>query len=210
MPSAHELAEWLTLGGARRRVPADPRIFLTFDDGPHPEHTPQLLQVLDHYGARATFFMLGSALERHTEVAARVHAAGHRLANHSTTHAWFHRLSWRQQRAEIAHTGALLRTVDARERHWFRPPHGRVSGAVLAAALLRRVPTALWTTDSLDYRLDATGVIAHLRTRGVHGGDILLFHDDAPVAALALQVLLPEWRARGLRCEPLPDPGNTA
>lgn len=207
MPSAHELASWLTLGRAQRRVPGRPaELFLTFDDGPHPQHTPALLQVLRSHGARATFFMLGQSLQENAAVAAQVHAAGHLLANHSSTHPWFNRIGWRQQRVEIARTESLLSAVDGRQRHLFRPPHGRVSAACLWRALTGSQPVTLWTTDSLDYRLDASGVIAHLRATGVRGGDILLFHDDGQVAAEALGVLLPEWRAQGLRGVALSEP----
>ncbi len=207
MPSAHELASWLTLGRAQRRVPGRPgELFLTFDDGPDPTHTPALLQVLQRHGARASFFMLGQSLQQHGAVAARVHAAGHLLANHSSTHPWFNRIGRRQQRVEIERTESLLSAIDGRQRHLFRPPHGRVSAACLWRALTGSLPMTLWTTDSLDYRLDAAGVIAQLRATGVRGGDILLFHDDAAVSAEALDVLLPAWRAQGLRCVALPDP----
>jgi peptidoglycan/xylan/chitin deacetylase (PgdA/CDA1 family) len=184
-------------------------LFLTFDDGPHPQHTPDLLQLLARHGAQASFFMLGQSVRQHREVARQVHAAGHRLANHSTTHPWFNRIGWRQQREEIAETEELLGAIDGSARHLFRPPHGRVSVACLLRALAGTLPTTLWTTDSLDYRLGAADVIARLRSGGVRGGDILLFHDDATIAAEALDVLLPEWCAQGLRCVALPDPGHS-
>lgn len=207
MPSAHEVASWITLGRARRRMPTRAgELFLTFDDGPHPEHTPGLLRVLERHDARGTFFMVGRALREHASVAAQVHAAGHRLANHSTTHAWFDRIGWRQQRVEVMESEALLRAIDGRARHLFRPPHGRLSMACMLRALAGTVPTVLWTTDSLDYRLGAAEVVAHLRRTGVRGGDILLFHDDAATAAVVLDILLPEWQAQGLRCVALPEP----
>lgn len=209
MPNAHDFASWLTLGQARRHVPGCAgELFLTFDDGPHPQHTIDLLQVLARHDARATFFMVGQALRRHPGVAAQVHAAGHRLANHSTTHPWFNRISARRQCQEVQETDALLQLIDGRARHLFRPPHGRVSAASLLRTVAGQLPTALWTTDSLDYRLGPAEVVAHLRRIGVRGGDILLFHDDAATAAGALEVLLPEWRAQGLRCMALPDAGR--
>ena len=188
------------------RVPARPRdLFLTFDDGPHPDHTPQLLQTLQRFDAHATFFVIGRVLADHSAVAAQVHAAGHRLANHSTTHPWFNRISWARQRQEIAQTDTALQAIDGQPRHLFRPPHGRVSGACIARTLAGPLRMSLWTTDSLDYRLPAAEVVRHLRATGVRGGDILLFHDDASVAAEALETLLPEWRAQGLGFAALPD-----
>jgi peptidoglycan-N-acetylglucosamine deacetylase len=206
MPATREIVSWLTLGRASVRVAARPRtVFLTFDDGPHPEHTPRLLATLRRFGARATFFMIGRVLREHPEVATEVHRAGHRLANHSTHHPWFNRISWARQRQEIAETDSLLQAVDGQATHLFRPPHGRMSGACVARTLLGPLRVSLWTTDSLDYRLTSAEVVAHLRTSGVQGGDILLFHDDAAVAADALETLLPEWRAQGLDFAALPD-----
>lgn len=205
MPAAREIVSWMTLGRISVRVPGRPRdLFLTFDDGPHPEHTRRLLATLHRHDALATFFVIGKALAEHPDVAAEVYAAGHRLGNHSTTHPWFNRISWRRQGDEIEQTERGLRTIDGAERHLFRPPHGRVSGACVARTLASSLRISLWTTDSLDYRLSASEVVAHLRATGVRGGDILLFHDDAAVAADALEVLLPEWRAAGFSFAELP------
>lgn len=205
MPAVREIVSWLTLGRTSVRVPGRPReLFLTFDDGPDPEHTRRLLDLLQRHRARATFFIIGRALAEHASVAAEVHAAGHRLGNHSTTHPWFNRISWRRQAQEIGQTEAALRAIDGAPRHLFRPPHGRVSGACVARTLTGSLRMSLWTTDSLDYRLDAAGVVRHLRDTGVRGGDILLFHDDAAVAADALEVLLPEWQAQGFGFTELP------
>jgi peptidoglycan/xylan/chitin deacetylase (PgdA/CDA1 family) len=179
-------------------------LYLTFDDGPHPLHTRQILRLLQQHDAKATFFMIGQTLRVHRDVAREVHSAGHRLANHSTTHPWFHRIPKVQQRDEIAATEAELAAIDGRTQHWFRPPHGRLSVHCAAEAVRGRLPLALWSTDSLDYRLSSDAVVSHLLGAGVRGGDILLFHDDAPVSAQALEQLLPKWRAQGLRCAALP------
>jgi peptidoglycan/xylan/chitin deacetylase (PgdA/CDA1 family) len=172
-------------------------LYLTFDDGPDPAETPRLLTVLAELEVRATFFLLGQAVERHPQVVRDIVAAGHALANHSMSHPWFSRLSARRQLEEIASADRILESYDGKRRHPFRPPHGKITLSALGACLLRLQRMVLWTHDSLDYRLPADDVIAHLRSLTMRGGDILLFHDDGEVARLALRHLVPGWKAAG-------------
>ena len=93
----------LTRGDRARRV-----LHLSFDDGPHPEHTPRLLDLLAAHDARATFFLIGREAERHPDVVRRILDAGHALGNHSWSHPHFDRLDPAAQREEIDRPGRLL------------------------------------------------------------------------------------------------------
>ena len=182
------------------RVPgADDALYLTFDDGPDPVHTPELMQVLARHGAKATFFLVGSRLREQPQLAGALVAAGHALGNHSDQHPWFDRLPWRRQREEIEIVERLLHTADGHSQHWFRPPHGRLSMGCLWGLLSGRLRILLWNVDSEDYRRDATDVRERLAAWPLRGGDVILFHDDGAVAARALDALLPLWRQRGFR-----------
>lgn len=177
----------------------EPTLYLTFDDGPDPGETPRLLQVLRENQAKATFFMLGRAAESHPALVRAIVDGGHAIANHSMTHPWFNRLPMRRQLSEIASADRVLGTYDRRRRHPFRPPHGKLTLFSLAACLLRLQRVVLWTHDSFDWRMPAPDVVAHLRSRTLRNGDILLFHDDGAVARTALAELLPAWRSAGFR-----------
>jgi peptidoglycan-N-acetylglucosamine deacetylase len=174
-----------------------PTLYLTFDDGPHPQETPRLLETLSRLDIKATFFVVGQAAERHPQLTKAIAEAGHALANHSMTHAWFNRLSVRQQFDEIKSADSVLERFDGKSLHPFRPPHGKWTVSSLVACLLRSQKLVLWSHDSLDYRTTADEVVAYMRSRTIKSGDILLFHDDGPVAREALGNLVPEWKAAG-------------
>ena len=174
-----------------------PTLYLTFDDGPDPIETPRLLELLEQFDIKATFFMVGRTAEHQPRIVRDIAAAGHTIANHSMTHPWFNRLSMRQQLEEIESADRELERCDGKARHPFRPPHGKWTVFALVACLFRSQKLVLWSHDSLDYRLPADHVIARLRSRPIRSGDILLFHDDGPVARETLRHLVPEWKSAG-------------
>ncbi len=174
-----------------------PTLYLTFDDGPDPRETPLLLELLAQFDIKVTFFMVGRTAEKQPQVARAIADAGHTIANHSMTHPWFNRLSMRQQIWEIESADKALEHFDGNLRHLFRPPHGKWTLFTLVTCLLRSQKLVLWSHDSLDYRLSVDDVIAHLRSRTIRSGDILLFHDDGPVARETLRRLVPGWKMAG-------------
>jgi len=197
-PNLRAIASLATGGRLVTRLPGrSPTLYLTFDDGPHPDETPRLLESLDRFDIRATFFVVGRAAERHPDLVAAIARAGHVIGNHSMTHPRFSRLSVRHQLDEIASADRVLARHDGKTRHPFRPPYGSWTFLSTAACVLRSQKVVLWSHDSLDYRSPADQVVAHMRSREIRGGDILLFHDDGPVARESLQELVPEWRAAG-------------
>ncbi len=178
-------------------------IYLSFDDGPDPVHTPQLLDLMKRYGAKATFFLIGDKARRHPDLVQRIVEEGHTVGNHSMTHPRMPKLSARAQLAEIAAADAVLSRFSGRARQPFRPPNGRATLATIADSVLRRRPLVLWSIDSKDYTLDAQQVVRQVERAKPRGGDILLFHDDGAVAGAALGELMPRWRRAGLSFEAL-------
>ena len=183
---------------------ADGACYLTFDDGPHPVHTRALLDLLERHQARATFFLVGSHVEAEPEVAREIAARGHLLGNHSYHHRAFWQLPLARQLEEVETTERLLRQIDGRASHPFRPPQGRLSLSLALALIGRGTRTVLWTRDSLDYRLEPSAIVEHLSVADPDAGDVLLFHDDGPKALQALEVMLPRWRSSGIRFEASP------
>jgi len=180
--------------------------YLSFDDGPHPEHTPRLLDLLARHAAKASFFLVGRNVERHPEIVARIVREGHLLGNHSFTHERFGQLPLAAQLDEFARTDAALAGFDGRPRHRLRPPQGSLPLPLLLALARRGRSIAYWSYDSLDYQSPAPeALIDRLRRAPPAAGDIVLMHDDSALAADALTVLLPEWRAAGHSFQALPE-----
>jgi len=180
-------------------------LYLTFDDGPHPTHTPPLLDLLAEYGARATFFVVGSRVEDYPVLARRIVDEGHLLGNHSYSHPQFARLSLSEQVAEARRTDEVLAAFDGRERHLFRPPRGHVSARMLWHFARNRIPLALWSYDSLDYaRPGVDALVAMAQRHPARDGDLILMHDDDALSLAWLRAMLPVWKANGFSFDALP------
>lgn len=189
----------LTRGARRHRV-----LHLTFDDGPHPEHTPVLLDLLAKHRAKATFFLIGREAERFPDVVERIVREGHVLGNHSWSHPQFDRLDLAAQREEIQRTDQLLTRFDGAARHDFRPPRGVLPRPMLLDCVRRGQRIAYWSYDSLDYSKRPAEVLIDSAQRfPPEPGEILLMHDDSALSMQLLQAMLPTWAAGGFAFEPL-------
>ena len=197
----------------RLAEPALGRVALTFDDGPDPEVTPAVLDLLDRREARASFFFVGRKVEAHPALAALVVARGHTVENHSYSHA--HTFAFRGPTAlerEVLRAQEVITQATARPPRYFRAPAG-VRNLWLEPCL-RRSGLALvsWTRRGFDtVSRDAARVASRL-ARGLRSGDILLLHDggsarDAagrPVVLSALPLLLDALARHSLRATSLP------
>ncbi|MBR1652708.1 MAG: polysaccharide deacetylase family protein [Alloprevotella sp.] len=154
------------MDGSRRMV------FLTFDDGPIPEVTPWVLSVLEHYGIKATFFMVGDNVRKHPEVFAQVRDAGHGIANHTFNHLGSLRHSRKEYLENIAQADSLLHA------ELFRPPHGWMRPSVYRA-VCRTHRIVMWDVVTRDYSrlLTAEDVFDNVR-RYARNGSIITFHDS--------------------------------
>jgi peptidoglycan/xylan/chitin deacetylase (PgdA/CDA1 family) len=175
--------------GARRQVA------LTFDDGPH-ALTDAYLDVLDRFGARATFFVVGRACAEHREALRHIVARGHEVAGHGYTHTAFPRLDGAALRDELERTAALLPPVRNGHR-LVRPPTGATSVRSLALCARAGYTTVLWSRDSDDCRTTSPDeVAARLAPEALQPGDIVLLHEAQQWTLNALPRVL-EGLARG-------------
>lgn len=187
-------------------------LYLTFDDGPHPQHTPVLLDLLASCEVKASFFLIGQLAERHAALVERIVAYGHTLGNHTYSHPQFGRLGIDEQLREIDRCDQVLAAFDGLPRHPFRPPRGELSPGLLWRCHRRRQLVVYWSRDSLDYRTrrPAAELVGLLQDDPPVAGDILLLHDDADRAIEMMRRLLPGWRQAGFRFATLPTIGGAA
>jgi len=161
-----------------RTLPGSGGVALTFDDGPHPEGTPAILDVLARAGARATFFVVGEQVERRPELVARIARAGHRVALHGYRHRLQIRLSPAQVREDLARGVAALEDATGNGPTWHRPPYGIYSPAGLRAVRTGGLRPLLWSRWGKDWRRRTTPPrIAARVLRGLLPGDVILLHD---------------------------------
>ncbi len=145
-------------------------VYLTFDDGPHPETTPRILDLLAKHDARATFFCLGRNVEKYPAVFDSIIEGGHVVGNHS----WSHPNGW------LTSTGKYLadvnRASEVIDSNLFRPPYGRITPGQYRQ-LKKRYEIIMWTRQFADYR---PGFNPHrVSLNGIQPGDILVMHDNS-------------------------------
>jgi peptidoglycan-N-acetylglucosamine deacetylase len=195
------------LGIALRRDDAD-GVSITFDDGPHPQGTPAVLEALREAGAPATFFLAGEQVERRPALAAEIVAAGHRVELHCHRHRNQLRLTPRMLLEDADRARAAIEEASGQEIADYRPPYGIFSAAGLRAVRGRGWRPVLWSQWGRDWTRRATpDSIARRAVTGARAGDILLLHDadyySAPGSwirtAAALPRILEELEARGLK-----------
>jgi peptidoglycan/xylan/chitin deacetylase (PgdA/CDA1 family) len=183
-------------------------VAISFDDGPHPQGTPSVLETLREAGARATFFLAGEQVERRPALAAEIVAAGHRVELHCHRHRNQLRLSPRSLLEDADRARATIEDASGQEIADYRPPYGIFSAAGLRAVRGRGWRPVLWSKWGRDWSARATPEsITRRLTAGARAGDILLLHDSDYYSArgswvrtaVALPMILEELEARGLR-----------
>lgn len=172
-------------------------IYLTFDDGPHPERTAMALAALARVGAVATFFMNGAEAEKHPHLARRVAAAGHAVGYHSHSHPHMRRLSAAAQREELRDISRLERLLE-RPVRLYRPPYGELTVAQLSWCLARGIRVVMWSLESGDSFAEDSRAWARHTGAALRGGDIVLLHDDTAVAIDGLPLILEAIRGARL------------
>ncbi len=164
--------------GIRMRRGESRGISLTFDDGPHPQGTPAVLDVLAQAGARATFFLVGEQVAREPSLAAEIAAAGHEIALHGYRHTLLLRRTPWELAGDLDRAFDTIAVATGSEPTLYRPPYGVFSAAGLALVRRRGWSPVLWSRWGRDWTRRATPEgIARLATRSLGAGDIVLLHD---------------------------------
>ena len=182
------------------KVDSERSVYLTFDDGPTPKITEQILDILDNYGAKATFFCLGNNAELYPELVQKIVAKGHAIGNHSYNHTRGWLTTVDNYMASAYKAGQFLPPT-----RLFRPPYGRMTCREVQRMRSQGWRVVMWNSISEDYdhkispQRCAQKVIRHLK-----GGNIIVFHDSVKASKnmlYALPKVLEEIKKRGLRCD---------
>ena len=169
---------------------------LTFDDGPHPELDPAILDILRLKRVPATFFYLGELIERNAEIVRRAAMEGHEIGQHSFDHQDLSSLSARQIEAQFQRVTAALAAIGVQARV-FRPPYGSYSGELVQIAANQGMVTVNWTNDSQDWKLrDPVEITDHIMANAAPG-DVILMHSIHRATVAALPTLIDRLRQKG-------------
>jgi peptidoglycan/xylan/chitin deacetylase (PgdA/CDA1 family) len=211
LATRHALAGLPLNKGVVRRVETREKVVaLTYDDGPHPIFTPEILKALDKYGVKATFFMIGSLMERHPAIVKDVVARGHAIGNHTYTHP--HNIEAdtpAEVMRELDRCEQVIERMTGKRTQIFRPPLGLVDRAVLRIAEEAGYRTILWTVCADHHDAPTPELMAQRVLKEIRPGAIILAHDgrlgirwkDVAATPVIIQFLL----ERGYRFVTVPE-----
>ncbi|KEO80220.1 MULTISPECIES: polysaccharide deacetylase family protein [Paenibacillus] len=177
-------------------------IALTFDDGPDGSNTPAILDLLKEYDAKATFFVVGSRVEKLPHLVKREREEGHEVGNHTFLHSSFQYISRNKALSELDQAQASIVQATGAGTHLFRPPGGSYTDSLVKLSKEKGLKIILWSwhQDTLDWRKPGVHRIANKVLRNVRNGDIVLMHDyvyKSTQTVEALKIILPELKKRG-------------
>lgn len=177
-------------------------IALTFDDGPHPKYTAQVLDLLEQYEAKGTFFIVGENAAKNPEIVLRMYEAGHELANHTYTHPYS--TSTFKIMKEIKQTNDTIYSITGFSPIFFRPVEGHYTDAMVNEVVKDGFKIVMWSwhQDTEDWKNPGVKKIVNTVLKGTKEGDVVLFHDgggNRKQTVKALEKILPELQKQGYK-----------
>ncbi|WP_239984826.1 polysaccharide deacetylase family protein [Sporolactobacillus pectinivorans] len=180
-------------------------VALTFDDGPHPVYTPQVLDVLKKYHAKATFFLIGKRMQAYPDLVKREVAEGHELGNHTFSHVSLHGKSNAFFLNEVSKTDDLINQYQGPPRiRLLRPPGGDINAQTVLISEKNHFEIILWSwnQDPKDWsKPGVSRIVRHVLTN-IKSGDIILLHDSGgnrKQTVAALKIIIPTLQSRGYK-----------
>ena len=183
-------------------------VFLTFDDGPNPDATPRILEILKEADAKATFFVLGKNVELYPDIAKNIIDNGHEIGEHSYEHLHAWKTGPLKTMRDLARGGRALQdwSLVTHGRISFRPPFGKVNLVTLLYVWLGRKKVVFWSIDPEDYDAHSAQEVANHVIKHLEGGDVILLHDgrnnrndNIHVTTTAIELILEACKSKGLR-----------
>ena len=177
-------------------------IALTFDDGPDPTYTPEILDVLSKYNAKATFFVLGKSAEKHPDIIKRQYAEGHELANHTYSHPY--KVNSKALVEELNQTNDIIHNITGFSPNLFRPVGGNYNDQMIRIAQKEGYKVVIWSwhLDTQDWKNPGVNKITKKVLNGARPGDVVLFHDgggNRKQTIQSLEVILNKLQKKGFK-----------
>ena len=190
----------------------DPVIAISFDAAWGGDKTMKILDILDEYQVKTTFFMVDIWVEKYPELVKEIFARGHDLGHHSPTHPQMSKLSREKILKELETMSAHVEALTGTRPTLFRPPYGDYNNDVVLTAREAGYQVIQWSVDSLDWKNRGVQDLIDRATRNVKSGDIVLFHNDSKYILDALPAILQSYREQGFTVVPISQillPGET-
>lgn len=181
----------------------DPVISVSFDASWGGDKTMAILDLLDQYNARATFFLVGIWVDKYPELVKEIAARGHEIGNHSDSHAHFPQLSESQIRKELDSCSDKIEALTGTRPTLFRPPYGDYDNKSVTVTRQEGYECVQWSVDSQDWKNRGVADLVRRATTSVQAGDIILFHNDSEFIVEALPQVLAYYQQQGLRMIPV-------
>lgn len=181
----------------------DKVISISFDASWGADKTIPILDILDQYGVKTTFFLVGNWVDKYPDMVKEIFARGHEIGNHSDTHAHMNQLSEQGVRDELRIMSDRVEKLTGVRPTLFRPPYGEYNDRVIRTARAEGYEAVQWSIDSLDWKDRGTQDIIKQCTYRVDNGDIVLFHNDSNDILHALPTIIQHYQGLGFRIIPI-------
>jgi peptidoglycan/xylan/chitin deacetylase (PgdA/CDA1 family) len=190
------------------KLPPEKKVIaLTFDDGPWPNTTAKVLDILKKNRIKSTFFVVGQNVKNYPDLTKQIVADGHIIANH-TWHHWYHQMNAQAAAYEVANTGDIIYQTTGVRTSLFRPPGGIMNNGVAAYAKNNKYAVIMWSADSMDYSRPAVPRLMNNIFREAKPGGIVLMHDgggDRSHTVKALPEIISRFRKQGYEFVTVPE-----
>ncbi|TCL37182.1 polysaccharide deacetylase family sporulation protein PdaB [Anaerospora hongkongensis] len=185
---------------------SDKVVALTFDDGPNPPYTLQLLDILTTYDVKATFFLIGQNAEKYPETANAIAQKGHLIGTHTYTHSDLLKLAETDILKELSQSAVVIENATGTRPKFLRPPHGFRDSLVLQFSKEQKLDIVQWSVMAEDWKKPGADVIANRVLNKINNGSIVLLHDgdgiiggDRSQTVAAAEIIIKKLRQRGFR-----------
>lgn len=178
-------------------------ISISFDASWGGSQTMEILDTLDRYGVKATFFLVGIWVDKYPELVKEIHDRGHEIGNHSDKHPHMSQQSESQIIKELKDVSDKIEAITGVRPTLFRPPYGDYNNRVVTVSRAQGYECVQWSVDSLDWKNYGVDDLVKRATSNVKKGDIVLFHNDSQYISQALPAVLESYKQQGLSLVPI-------
>ncbi|QXM05558.1 polysaccharide deacetylase family sporulation protein PdaB [Crassaminicella indica] len=179
------------------------KIAISFDAAWGDQYTDGILDILDKYNVKTTFFLVGFWVDKYPDMVKKIHEKGHDIGNHSSTHPHMSKLSVEQISKELNETGEKIEKITAKKPILFRPPFGDYNNQLIDTAKENGYYTIQWDVDSLDWKELGVQPVVDRVTRNVKNGSIVLFHNNAKYVLEYLPLVIERLQKEGYEIVPI-------